>query len=120
MRCSGNGVERIMKRLLLLLGLSIAWAMSADNGNAATWYVDKGATGGAKNGTSWENAYTGITNIVWTAVKPGDVIELAGGDYGGDYVEFKASGTREAPITLKLASDTAKSREAAFFLREMP
>jgi len=48
---------------------------------AAAWYVDRSATG-ANNGTSAANAWTAMSNIVWSSVNSGDSIRIGGGTYG--------------------------------------
>src|SRR5436190_6801362 len=34
---------------------------------AANWYVDNAASGGAHNGTNWDNAWSDMTKVVWGA-----------------------------------------------------
>jgi hypothetical protein len=64
-----------MKRLLLIFLCLCAQLKAAD------WYVDDDATGAA-NGTSWANAWTDTTGIVWSAINSGDTLWFRPGNYG--------------------------------------
>lgn len=67
------------------MGLAFTKLMSAifmapPTGN--NWYVrPDGSTYGTGAGTSWTNAWEGLTAINWTSVHPGDHVWLAGGSY---------------------------------------
>jgi hypothetical protein len=63
-----------MKYLLCLIAL-----MPAAAANATTWYVDNTASG-AKNGTSWANAWTSLSSV--SGVKAGDTVYISGGPSG--------------------------------------
>lgn len=54
--------------------------LAAFGASAATWYVRPGqhATYGAGNGTSYADAWNGITNITWTSIQPGDTLYACG------------------------------------------
>lgn len=42
------------------------------------WYVDNEAVGN-NNGSSWGNAWTGFSEIVWEGILPGDFVYISGG-----------------------------------------
>lgn len=66
-----------MKRFVCAcLLLSTLYALDA---HATNWYVRAGAGG---SGTSWTDAWSDVTNIVWASTAPGDTIWIAGGRYG--------------------------------------
>ncbi|MGZ3769790.1 MAG: hypothetical protein ACXVCP_09010 [Bdellovibrio sp.] len=70
---------------------------------AADWYVRAGVSG---NGTSWTNAWSDVTNIVWSSINPGDTIWIAGGSYG--YLTPSANGTGDADsLRVKIKRATA-------------
>ena len=84
---------------LVVLGMSQAWS--------ATWYVDKAVTGGLNNGSSWANAWTSFSVVVWGAsgVKAGDTLFISGGSTSKTYTEtwtVGASGTVASPIRIAL------------------
>lgn len=64
-----------MKRLLLILLCLVAPL------RAANWYLDDDAVGSA-NGTSWTNAWTNTTAIVWSSINSGDTLWVRPGNYG--------------------------------------
>lgn len=47
-------------------------------------YLWSGATGSA-NGTSWANAWTSITSVIWTSLAAGDTLWISGGESGLTY-----------------------------------
>jgi hypothetical protein len=74
--------------------------------HAANWYVDPLAMG-SNNGTSWPNAWTSFSSIVWgsSGVKAGDTLYLSGGGSSQTYTNtltIGASGTSGSPITIML------------------
>ena len=87
--------------------------------NAATWYVDSGATG-ANNGTSWANAWTSLSSASGSSVSAGDMVYISGGPAGssttyniGSYWTPKsgASGNR---ITYQIGQDSSHNGTAKF------
>lgn len=73
---------------------------------ATTWYVDNAAMAGANNGTSWANAWTNTTQIVWggAGVVAGDTVKVSGGSSGKTYlngITVGASGTLSNRITIQ-------------------
>jgi hypothetical protein len=83
--------------LLQLLALStFLLAMSAQ---AANWYVrPNGGTYGSENGTDWNNAFDGFSDISWSSVACGDTVWVAGGTYTQNLAPAKkcTSGARLA------------------------
>ncbi len=59
------------------------------------------APGGAGDGTSWQNAWSDVSNIDWGAVDPGSTICIAGGTYGN--LSLEGSGSANARICIKRA-----------------
>jgi hypothetical protein len=84
--------QTVLARILLLTACLIC-AVSA---HAATWYVNKSATG-ANTGADWNNAWTALQSVNWANIQPGDAIYVAGGHYTGELTIAK-SGTSSAPI----------------------
>lgn len=75
---------------------------------AANWYVrPNGGNYGSSSGRDWNNAWTGLGNIGWSGLAPGDTVWVAGGTYTTGVVPNK-SGTSASPITVARArSDTS-------------
>jgi hypothetical protein len=96
-----------MKRFLTAFTLLGAVLLATGNLMAATWYIDKNATAGANTGVDWQNAYKTTTNVNWKLVVPGDTIEIAAGNYRPLSFEFRVSGTSNAPVTFRVAKDSA-------------
>jgi hypothetical protein len=74
---------------------------------AVAWYVDADAPGSA-NGTSWTDAWTSLSEINWSAVQPGDTIDLSGGAASEVYYgrcSVGKSGTPGNLITIRGSSD---------------
>lgn len=66
------------------------------------YYVDNTATG-ANNGTSWTNAWKSLSSIVWSSIKPGDVIYISGGTNSKIYYDMlipQCQGTAAKRITI--------------------
>lgn len=94
------------KVIVLLIALFFIAAIPAQ---AATWYVDNAAKG-KNNGTSWTDAWTSFSNIIWgtTGVKAGDRIYISGGSTLKTYREgftLRASGSEGYPITITIGRD---------------
>ena len=60
-------------------------------------------TYGSENGSDWDNAYDGLTDISWASLSAGDTIWVAGGAYSGQIFVAK-SGSDGLPITIKRAT----------------
>jgi hypothetical protein len=86
-----------------LITLAIILAVNA---HAATFFVNKSASG-SNNGASWSNAWTDLSKISWSSLKPGDTVCVAGGNYSTS-LSTSASGASGNPITVKraVASDS--------------
>lgn len=74
-------------------------------GQTASWYVDNTATG-SNTGTSWANAWTGFSSIVWGAsgANTGDTLFISGGSTSKKYtattnyfLDFTTSGVTIRP-----------------------
>jgi hypothetical protein len=82
-------------------------AGSADSGpplgtTGKSWFVAKGAPGTrtsacASAGTNWANAWSGMDQINWSCIQPGDTLWLAGGTYANGFA-VGASGAAGKPI----------------------
>jgi hypothetical protein len=90
-----------MKKIALtLLGSLIAFAL-----HAATWYVDPSASG-SSNGTSWQNAWKGLTAI--SGVSAADTVYISGGSTSQTYAVNSwapKGGADGAPITYQTGQD---------------
>ncbi len=81
-------------------------------GPHADWYIDNAAVGSSNNGTSWANAWTNFSNIIWgaTGVKAGDTLYISGGSTSKVYTNaliVGAAGISNYPIVITL--DAANS-----------
>jgi hypothetical protein len=92
----------------------------------ANWYVDKGAAG-TNAGTSWTNAWTAFSSIVWgtscpeAKVCPGDTVFISGGTTSKTYTATEdgmltvgASGTAGSPITIRTGQDSGHTGQVIF------
>lgn len=80
---------------------------------AAVWYVDNAATG-ARNGSSWADAYT---NIYRSSYAAGDTVYISGGTVSKTYhdAEFTPKGgTAGNPVTYKIGQDAGHNGLAIF------
>jgi len=88
-----------MKKLVLAL-LSL-FAIQVE---AANWYVrPNGSTYGSANGTSWTNAWSGWSGIIWASVNAGDTIWVAGGTYTQQLIPNKGGTSDTARVTIARA-----------------
>lgn len=92
-----------MKRLIAI------FLLIAQLAHAANWYVDNAASG-SNNGTSWTNAWTSMTAVVWggAGVKAGDTLYISGGSTSKTYTEkwtVGASGSAGNLINIRVGQD---------------
>lgn len=85
----------------------VALVVGGSSAVAADWYVDNAASAGSNNGTSWGNAWTDMTKVVWGAsgVKAGDTLFISGGSTSKKYTNewtVGASGTPDKRITIRV------------------
>ena len=65
------------------------------------WYVrPAGGNYGTEDGTSYENAWDGFSNIDWSSIQPGDTLWLDGSATYKEKLTIGASGTSGAYITI--------------------
>lgn len=90
---------------------------SAQEISATPWYIDKAASG-IKNGSSWTNAWTSLSEIVWASISAGDIIYISGGlttkTYSGasNVLTIGKSGTSGNPIIIKIGQNTGHNGTA--------
>lgn len=104
-----------MQMRLQLLIFSLLWATASTR--AASWYVDKSASG-ATNGTSWTSAWNSFSQVDWSQIKPGDVLLISGGPSEKIYTEqlkVGNKGTPEAPIRVALDAQNSSHNGAVIF-----
>lgn len=100
-----------LRLLLLLFCLAFAFILPA-----ASWYVDNAATG-ENDGTSWSNAWTNPTNIIWASVSAGDTVFVSGGSTTKLYVDslvIGKDGTAGSPVTVRIGQDAGHNGIAIF------
>jgi hypothetical protein len=81
-----------------------------------TYYVSKDGSG--DDGKSWQSAWQELDRIDWDVVRPGDTILLDGGSSEMVYettLTVQRSGTRESPITLRLADEPGRDGKVVIF-----
>jgi hypothetical protein len=106
-----------MKKRITILIFALAFTLV--NAQAAKWYVDNAVTSSG-NGQSWAKAFRQFSDIVWSNVKPGDVIYISGGKSGGTktYTEswsVGASGSTGNPIIITMDATSASHNGTAVF-----
>ena len=101
------------------LALTFMLCLLFSPAHAASWYVDSAATGGARNGRSWTDAWSSFSSIVWgsSGVKAGDTLYISGGtsskSYSGTFT-VGASGTQSSRITIKAGQDSGHNGTVIF------
>src|SRR5258708_10013440 len=110
-----NGRKSRATGAVAILVLTFWFGTSAD---AATWYVDSAATG-TRNGTSWANAWTALTQIAGAAA--GDTVYISGGPSGSNRNYSVAaggwtpsSGSSTNPITYHIGQDDSHKAKTTF------
>lgn len=102
-----------MRNLLSCLALILSCGISS----GATWYVSPSATG-TDNGTSWSNAWTGLSQI--SGVAAGDTVYISGGASGQSITYSVGSGwkpsggTRANAVTYQIGQDNLHNGTAVF------
>lgn len=85
----------------------------------ASWYLDSSATGSA-SGTSWTNAWTAFSSVVWgsAGVDAGDTLYISGGStsktYAGSQFTVGASGASDNVLTISISSTTGHNGTVIF------
>ena len=98
--------------ILGLTALSLVGG-SAGPAGATSYYVDKDAKG-KNSGGSWANAWQSPTRINWSAVQPGDTVEISGGRKSKTYygrVRVGKSGTAGNLITIRGSGEQGHAGE---------
>ena len=72
--------------------------------SAANYYVDYNATGG-NNGTSWQNAWTSLSNISWSILLPGDTVYISQGTYNERIEVLTQGGSAGNPIVISNSTE---------------
>ncbi len=81
-----------------------------------TYYVSRRGHDG--DGRSWDKAWSNLDRIDWEVIQPGDTILIDGGETQMVYdsaLTVLASGTKDAPITIRLADEPGRSGQAVIF-----
>jgi hypothetical protein len=101
--------------LVAIIVIACWFGTSAD---AATWYVDSSASG-ARNGTSWANAWTALNQIAGATA--GDTVYISGGPGGSNRNYTVAaggwtpsSGSSTNRITYQIGQDASHNGTATF------
>ena len=81
---------------------------------AANFYVRPNGGGyGAENGSDWNNAFDGFSDIPWGNISPGDTIWVAGGTYTQNLMPAKSGGSGNVIAIRRARSDAAACTSAA-------
>ena len=81
---------------------------------ATDWYVDK-TLASSGNGQSWATAWKNFSNINWSSIQPGDIINISGGTDSTVYFEtlnINDAGTTNNYITIRGAIDAGHNGKA--------
>jgi hypothetical protein len=81
-----------------------------------TYYVSRAGSNG--DGRSWAAAWSEVDQIGWDQVRPGDTVLLDGGPTEMVYtttLAVRASGTADAPVTVRLAAEPGRDGRAVLF-----
>jgi hypothetical protein len=101
---------------MMAFALMMCWFVTPVK--ATTWYVDSSAATGAKNGGSWTNAWTALTQI--SGVAAGDTVYISGGPSGSTRTYSISGawqpigGTASASITYQIGQDSQHNGTAVF------
>jgi hypothetical protein len=93
------------------------WCLLTTGAQATTWFVDSKATG-AKNGTSWTNAWSTLQQV--SGVQPGDTVYISGGPSGASQTYTGTTnlhlpgGAAGKPVTYQIGQDAAHNGTAMF------
>lgn len=102
--------RRFVSMVLTVFGSLILWSHSV--GFAEVMYVDADATGGAPDGSSWENAWTDVQDALAAAVA-GDEVWIADGSYRPDRGTGDLSASFVIPSGVALLGGFGGDEEAA-------
>jgi hypothetical protein len=86
--------------------LFVAFCLSTTS-LAAEFYVNN-ARSSSGDGQSWATAWRNFSNINWSAIRPGDRLNISGGTSGqvyGETLTVGVSGTASQPIVIRRAVD---------------
>ena len=84
-----------------------AWASVEEAASQKAFYVSP--TGNNKDGSSWTNAWTGLNQVNWSAIQPGDTIYISGGTSGITYsggTRISKNGTAGQYITIDAGANS--------------
>lgn len=109
---SAKDIQMHSKHAVILVAFSLA--LSSFAAEAANWYVrPNGGSYGSENGTDWNNAFDGFSDIAWTSTNCGDTIWVAGGNYTQSLVPVKKCTSGARLFIRRARSDAAESTSAA-------
>ena len=91
-----------MKRLQVIMVLSLAVGLAADSTSAREFIVDQRSPAASDSNAGTSNAPLKTIGKAVSMVQPGDTVLIKAGVYR-EVVELKTSGTEGKPITLKAA-----------------
>ncbi|MBP6858642.1 MAG: fibronectin type III domain-containing protein [Candidatus Pacebacteria bacterium] len=87
------------------VGTSVVKSVTINIGAAGgNWYLNA-AAGTSGNGQSWATAWNTPSSIIWSNIKPGDTLWIAGGNYTTG-LSVGSSGTAANPIRIKRVRST--------------
>jgi hypothetical protein len=102
--------HRLIFRLLAGWWLPLLFAANPARVFAATWYLDKAATG-ANNGMSAIDAWTTVASVDLKKIQAGDTLLIQGGDYSSEELLLQPAQGRKN-ITFRI--DPATTKQAVF------
>ena len=101
----------------IVLAVTSLLFLAPGRAGATSWYVDNTASGGAKNGTSWANAWTSFASVAWSSIQPGDTLYISGGSTSQTYTEswtISRSGSAAQPIVISAGQDAGHNGLVTF------